>query len=535
MSEQVSIATDRVRLFWRGALARDTTGPEVRSFREAPVQVQVESEAKRVALLEETTYTVWAESLNRESIEIRHADPVVTSALRYESDGRIATGTVRFGSHIGRMRILVLVGGHVELAITANVTPRKVTEDQVLQMLEEVNATWAGLSFAALRPTHDPRTPGLGDPSMPVWLALLRATMLPLNAALQEIRRRPVEEIVRAHQRVRASRATRSDATVRASVRRAGGVIPEVLDARPVRLTLDTPSHRWLAARLHRAAMHLRRLVREERRRPPTARRQRLIEELEGYRRQLERHLRQEPLVEAEGPSPSVPPLALRRRPAYAAAYTALRQLEGGLDRAEGDIRPALLDLASLYETWCALTLVREAAEVLGHPGPVQPFGLHRAGVEVRLRRGRSAAIRIEGRGVQAEITYAPRFASPKALLAQRPDLLLTVRGTSTRRIVLDAKYRRDEVAMRYGVAGPPADAIGALHRYRDAIRAPDGSAGWIDEALALFPPADDLAAFERSKLWIGLADIGVGAIPLVPGQTEWLRRWVERTLLERT
>lgn len=525
MSEQVSLATERLRIFIRGALVPDPSGLDVRA--RSPIL----SDRERVALVEETTYTLWAESRTDEPIEIRHADPVVISALRRESDGRIVTGTVRFGSHVGRTRFLILVGRQVELEITARVAPIKVTWEQVQWMRDEVDAAWAGLSLAALRPTAESRTPGATTRSTPAWLALIRASMASLEAALSEIQRRPLHEISRGRQRVRASRVTRSDATARASVRRAGGEIPDVLDARPARLTLDTPAHRWLAARLHRAARQIQRLRAEEAARVATDRRRALLDELETIQRQLDRPLRSGPLAEATGPPPAVPPLVLRRRPAYATAYTALRQIEGGLARAEGEIQPSLLDLAGLYEAWCALTLVREVARGLGVPAPIAPFGVHRAGADVRLRRGRRAAVQMEARGVHVEMAYSPRFASPRALLAQRPDLLMTVRGASTRRIVLDAKYRRDEGASRYGVAGPPADALGALHRYRDAIRGPDERAGWIDEAIALFPPADDLEAYAQSKLWTGLADIGVGAIPLAPGQTRWLRRWIDRVV----
>ncbi|GAB5537637.1 MAG: hypothetical protein Rubg2KO_38860 [Rubricoccaceae bacterium] len=531
MSQQVSIRTPRVHLSVRGAFSEAEDGLVVRSPGGEAVDLQSEAPVERLGLAEETTYTVWAESLSGKPVEICHADPVMTAALRRENDGQIMTGTLRFGSHVGRSRFVVIVGEHVELEIVAVVAPRKVTWEAVQALRDEVDAAWAGLPLAALRPTHDRHQSDPGEGSAPAWLALLRASADALDTALHEIGRRPIREVDRTRQRVRASRITRADSTTRASVRRAGGGIPEVVEARLPRLTLDTSSHRWLASRVRRVLVRLQHLMRDEVARPATDRRRRVLEDLEAHRRHLGRHLARGPLAEIAGGAPSVPPLALRRRPAYATAYDALRQLDGSLVRADGEVRPSLLDLAGLYEAWCALTLVRETAHVLDVEAPIAPFGLHRAGVDVRLRRGHGAAVRLEGRGVQVDITYSPRFASPQALLAQRPDLLFTVQGRATRRVVFDAKYRREETAARYGVAGPPADAIGALHRYRDAILGPDGTSGWIDSAIALYPPASDLASYETSRLWVGLAEIGVGAIPLVPGQTEWLRQWIERTI----
>ena len=60
------------------------------------------------------------------------------------------------------------------------------------------------------------------------------------------------------------------------------------------------------------------------------------------------------------------------------------------------------------------------------------------------------------------------------------------------------------------------------LHRYRDAIvQGPP-----IRQAVALFPGVPD-AAFLRSRLWTSLADLGVGAIPLVPGAEEALSTFI--------
>jgi predicted component of viral defense system (DUF524 family) len=71
-------------------------------------------------------------------------------------------------------------------------------------------------------------------------------------------------------------------------------------------------------------------------------------------------------------------------------------------------------------------------------------------------------------------------------------------------------------------VAGPPEDALGTLHRYRDAII----GAPRVEVAAALFPgTADD--AFLRSRLWSSLDRLGVGAVPIRPGDLSGLARLV--------
>jgi hypothetical protein len=186
------------------------------------------------------------------------------------------------------------------------------------------------------------------------------------------------------------------------------------------------------------------------------------------------------------------------------------------------------------------LTVVRTVGEVLG-VAPEPALRAAARGVALTLRSGHAAAARLRGPdGTVVRIAHAPRLDAAPALLAQRPDLLLTVvrPGGQARLFVLDAKYRRDDSAAyrrRHGAPGPPEDALGVLHRYRDAIvrAGPRGVERPVEAAAALFPyreaaPGD----FERTRLWRGLGEIGVGAVPLLPGETGYLARWL-RSILE--
>jgi hypothetical protein len=93
----------------------------------------------------------------------------------------------------------------------------------------------------------------------------------------------------------------------------------------------------------------------------------------------------------------------------------------------------------------------------------------------------------------------------------------------------------------RYGAPGPPQAALNVLHRYRDAILETDKGAFESNEPLhtvvqaaAVFPYREqDEGDFEKSRLWRALCQLGVGAIPLLPGSVEYLEQWV-RTCLRR-
>ena len=240
--------------------------------------------------------------------------------------------------------------------------------------------------------------------------------------------------------------------------------------------------------------------------------------------------------IAAASGAPPAPTPRLLSAPGYAEAYAASRALDLSLAVAEGAVPHATRDLWALYEMWSYLTLARTVARLLDQPLPARAFfrAEHR-GIRFLLRRGRRHAVTLWRGGLRVTVTYNPRFAARSGLLAQRPDLLLTVkRGAVTRRFVLDAKYRRDDGARyvrRYGAPGPPETALGDLHRYRDAIVEPAGGRT-VEEAVALYPyRVDESEAFTESRLWASIERIGVGAIPLVPGATDLLDRWLRRVL----
>lgn len=149
------------------------------------------------------------------------------------------------------------------------------------------------------------------------------------------------------------------------------------------------------------------------------------------------------------------------------------------------------------------------------------------------IRRGREHAVSFDLGARRVTVAYNTRFAARPGLLAQRPDILVTVEGSTTRHFVLDAKYRRDDTAgyvRRFGAPGPPEDALGDLHRYRDAIRNRRSGERIVEQAVALFPYRAG-EAFAGSRLWTAIEHVGVGAIPLVPGVTDYLMRWLAEVL----
>ena len=552
-----TLTTDRLRLTWSGPPAlSDTTAPEgrlrVRPLR-AGTTVDVEIEGRLVApdaplrLTEQTAYRLFIESRSEAPVRLRHRDAVVLSGLATGEGGRVQVGPVDFGGQVGRSRFVVAVGGVDEVAFEVDVLPEKVAWADVEAMREDVDGALAGLALEYLRATSSPTRPVTGAlPRRASWLVLVRRALPELERALETVVRHPHRDLLREPVWQRAEAVRRPDAAVRRAVmqgRGAGGVerlrsgspLRTRLPERRARPTLDTPEHRWLRAHLASARRRLLVLHRDEAERPDTKRRRRVRADLADAEVRLTRLHRLGPLAAADASAAPPPPTPrLLTAPGYAEAHAACRTLALGLALAEGPVPHATKSLPLLYEIWCYLALVQAAARVLGTTVPPEAFvrAEHR-GLRLLLRRGRRHGVTLEGERVRVRIAYNPRFSARHGLLAQRPDFLLTVeRAGRARRYVLDAKYRRDDTAeyvRRYGAPGPPEDALGDLHRYRDAI-VEAGPARTVEAAAALYPHRPD-PQFGESRLWRSLGRIGVGALPLLPGETRWLEAWLREAL----
>ncbi|MEM8599171.1 MAG: DUF2357 domain-containing protein [Bacteroidota bacterium] len=481
--------------------------------------------------------------------------------LNQSQDGQTLHGTLNTRAHIGQLRLEIAVNERPVLVLKALIAPTKVDPDTVTHMRDEVEGHVAGLSLRYLRATSSNATPTPhAEASGGGWLRLVESALDEMDWALRHIARAPVETIVRRPTSTRADAIRRPDAFVRRARRRGATgrtqrddrienrrkppddvqddpwLRTRRLPAARACASLDTPEHRWLRSSLSQARSALQTLHRAESMARPHARKQVHLDALSEALVRTRALLQLSPLDAAlPGPLPA-PTLRLRRMRHYRDAYEAARLLRLGLALGSGRLRVSLVDLAQLYEHWCFVTLAAALQRYLG--APHHGAGLAAAdasGLRLRLRQGTAHALQFgEKQGVRVLLAYQPRFGHP-ALLPQRPDMLLTIEqpGHVPRRIVLDAKYRRDDSAAalrRYGQPAPPPDALADLHRYRDAIRDAKGER-MIDQALALYPYATGKSEGERARLRQSIEDLGVGALPLLPQTKQHLDAWLRQVL----
>lgn len=498
-------------------------------------------------LREQTAYPVVLRATGRRPVALVARDPVLLRGLRAADGGRVVFGAVDFGSQVGDAALEVAVDGETALRLAVEVVPTKLDyRADFAALVADTQELLSGLVVEGLRATtHGALPVAEGHATRAEWLALLRHLADDLERALGQIARHPRRGLAREEAPVRADRVRRADAALHRAVRRGagsgGGVVTgggwtvrERVPERRAHPTLDTPEHRWLAARVGLVRRELARVAVELAAEAGSPRRDVLRAETDALLRRAERWGRVKPLAAATGEPPAAfASPQLLHAPGYGEAYRALLLLGRALRVTGGPARLALKELHRLYEQWCYLALVRICARVLRQPLPAADLLTEEAaGLRVRLRQGWEHAVRfpLPGGG-ETVLVYNPRFGGRAVLVPQRPDVLLEVRraGREAVRVLLDAKYRIDtspEYAARYGAPGPPEDALNTLHRYRDALG--------VGTAVALYPATG--AATERfaeSRLWRAVGGMGVGALPFLPSETRWVEAWVAELLAE--
>jgi hypothetical protein len=172
-------------------------------------------------------------------------------------------------------------------------------------------------------------------------------------------------------------------------------------------------------------------------------------------------------------------------------------------------------------------------------------LSIEAGGIKVLLKKGQKNVTEFKEKiGRKISVVYSPLFQRGPGLIPQQPDMMITFEDEYWPKLhfLLDAKYRidsSDRYVKAYGSPGPPEDAINVLHRYRDSILEVNGGFCYetspkrsVVQAAALFPHKEmEKKDFSRSKLWKALENIGIGAIPLLPEETEYLYLWLQSAL----
>ena len=512
-------------------------------------------------LYEQTEYQLYLRAANPgDAIEIRHRDPVITKSLNRQENGRVVHGTVNFRGQIGRSLFSIYVNNSRLFDFEVEVFPTKIDyESDYQDIVADVQSILTNLAYEYLRSTHQMGKPVGGQtPSSLEWLVLIEHIMSDLESAMNHIAQHPTRGLVRRERTTRLEKVRRVDSRVRSQVRRGQGkgalvqlasvTAREKLVQRPAERTLDTMEHRWLRNQLIGMQRTLGQIASAyDCEVELSARRKETLAGINRFKSRVSRMLNLEPIKAAEGDPPmGFASLQLVSAPGYRESYRLMMFLRMGL-RLEGDlVQLAVKDLEVLYEYWTYLTVVRIIQAEHGPPQKLdQLFKVGQSGLSVHLKQGASQQVAFRaGNHRTIRVKYNPKFANQgTTLIPQKPDILIRFEedGWPIIQLVADAKYRidaTDKYRRQFKSFGPPADAINVLHRYRDAILEIEQNEAEttilkrsVVQAAALFPMNHSAEDFHDSRLWQSLERLGVGAIPVLPSNSAYLKEWLLSSL----
>jgi predicted component of viral defense system (DUF524 family) len=141
------------------------------------------------------------------------------------------------------------------------------------------------------------------------------------------------------------------------------------------------------------------------------------------------------------------------------------------------------------------------------------------------LRKGLGSSLVLRKESKEVQLIYNRRFLAKKSSVTHdmKPDICVVVStGDSRKLYIFDAKYKKGSDG------GPKEEDIDKMHTYRDGIGhfKEDGSTDReflrdVEGAYVLFPSTKE--DYMTHRYYKSLRH-GIGGIPLIPGETEYLK-----------
>ena len=578
MSDQMfSLQTNNTRLVWE-SINQDPIKPgsyavsgrlRIMPCRGTQIRTELEDKVYDIdenfslplrPLFEQCAYRLSLKSTSGERVTVKHIDPGIQNRIIHIPDTpEHVVGDINFRSQVGFSEFEVWVEDRHLYSFEVEVFPTKLEYKEDFElMMAEVQEIMAGLAFAYLKSTYiGGKVETTGEQTNLEWILLFEHILDDLQRSLRQIARTPIRGLRRDEHMQRVEKIGRVDGALRRTIRKGQGkgqspvqicgvnLKAKYVAAKP-QYSLDTPEHRWLALQLKKIQQKLSQISIQEKKRP--YHRPENIQKLSKFERTVASLQMLEPLRMSSfnASSAGFASLQLMSSSGYREAYKALIILQMGL-RVEGNVlNLSLKDISTLYEYWCYLAMVRLLTEQMGDKVNLKDLiDVQQTGLKVRLKQGRESIISFKKDGQQVDLIYNPHV-SQDALLTHKPDIMLQMyrTGWPTVRAVLDAKYRLDdskEAVQALGLPAPPQDALNVLHRYRDAILyeqklvhdlEPATLSRSIIQGLALYPyTVQSETQYPASKLYKVFQRIGIGAIPFVPTQIDYVQTWLKSFL----
>ncbi|MCW3071340.1 MAG: hypothetical protein JWO44_1230 [Bacteroidetes bacterium] len=277
-----------------------------------------------------------------------------------------------------------------------------------------------------------------------------------------------------------------------------------------------------------------------------------LLSRMKKYQGKLQGILHQDPFNEAgEFEKRSHFSASLTRGAGYRDFMHVYLMLARGLEITNNDIfKIGQKNISTLYEYWCFLMLVKLLKEQNGNAVDFQDLIKVRSGkYRVVLKKGEASKVRFKKSvtGESTTIYFNKEFRSDGLKIFtfnQRPDYSIKFNKNGFEKpfwYLFDAKYRFEENRSRASESknnfNVPQDAIGQLHRYRDAILHTQPASSTYRSAMKnlggviLYPYPLPEEAFKSNDYYKSISEVNIGAMPFLPGKTKLVNEFLNRLI----
>ena len=204
-------------------------------------------------------------------------------------------------------------------------------------------------------------------------------------------------------------------------------------------------------------------------------------------------------------------------------------------------------NISTLYEYWCYLKLVQIVKEQNQLSLEYQDLIKVQANrTRVALSKGQNSKIifKDNATGKTTTLFYNKEFKRDQKKIYtfnQQPDISICFYKNGYEKpfwYLLDAKYRFEDKKYEEDTSfNVPQDAIGQLHRYRDAILHSASSDTTYRKAIKnlggvlLYPYPLKEEGFKENQFYRSLRDINIGALPFLPGKTKLLCEFLQNLM----
>ena len=303
-------------------------------------------------------------------------------------------------------------------------------------------------------------------------------------------------------------------------------------------VTYDTYENRFIAWAIKNIIEQLRHYKNQIKNSNSTGNYDPLINKMEKYQSRLQSILHENPFIEVGNfEKRSHFSTSLTQGAGYRDFMHIYLLLIRGLELSDNDIfKIEQKNISTLYEYWCFLKLVEILKEQNNSEIDYQDLIKVKANkISVNLEKGNPSKVSFkkEKTGEVTTVYFNREFKKDDIKIFtynQRPDYSIKFKKNGFEKpfwYIFDAKYRFDEsVDNDINLYNVPQDAIGQLHRYRDAILHTQATDFTYRKAIKnlggiiLYPYPLSETEFTDNVFYKSIGQVNIGALPFLPSKS---------------